>query len=65
MDVNDWPDCAIEGCTNKCCLRLKSRFCWPHTPGADPKEVRDSLAAEIAAEVLAGPEYPADYVRVQ
>lgn len=29
----NWPDCAIEGCPNKCCLALDSKFCFPHTPG--------------------------------
>ena len=33
MDLNDWPDCGIEGCENKCCLALDSDFCFPHTPG--------------------------------
>lgn len=26
-----WPNCAVPGCTNKCCLRLHSKYCWPHT----------------------------------
>lgn len=29
----NWPDCAIEGCSNKCCLALDSPFCFPHTAG--------------------------------
>ena len=29
----NWPDCAIEGCPNKCCLALDSIYCFPHTPG--------------------------------
>lgn len=29
----NWPDCAIRGCPNKCCLVLDSVFCFPHTPG--------------------------------
>lgn len=28
-----WPKCAIPACLNKSCLRLKSIYCWPHTPG--------------------------------
>jgi hypothetical protein len=31
---SDWPKCAVPACTNRCCLRLKSRYCWPHTPGS-------------------------------
>lgn len=31
--LNKWPDCKIKGCKNKCCLRLKSEFCFPHTMG--------------------------------
>ena len=32
-DFANWPDCAIDGCPNKCCLALDSVFCFPHTPG--------------------------------
>lgn len=36
-DINtfyaNWPDCAVEGCPNKCCLALDSVWCFPHTPG--------------------------------
>ena len=28
-----WPKCAVPACKNKCCLRLRSRYGWPHTPG--------------------------------
>lgn len=28
-----WPKCAIGPCQNKACIRLHSRYCWPHTPG--------------------------------
>lgn len=33
LDMDAWPDCAVEGCLNKCCLALDSPFCFPHTPG--------------------------------
>lgn len=33
MDLDDWPDCPIEGCPNKICLALNSEFCFQHTPG--------------------------------
>ncbi|MDB5730703.1 MAG: hypothetical protein JWQ03_598 [Variovorax sp.] len=33
MDWNSWPKCAVPACENKCCLRLNSKYCWPHTPG--------------------------------
>lgn len=29
----NWPDCAVDGCPNKCCLALDSIYCFPHTPG--------------------------------
>lgn len=51
MNLEDWPDCAIKGCPNKCCLRLRSRYCWPHTPGVDPQEVADSIRASEEREV--------------
>jgi hypothetical protein len=28
-----WPNCAVPDCPNKCCLRLRSEFCYPHTKG--------------------------------
>lgn len=31
--MDDWPDCAVDGCPNKCCLALDSIYCFPHTPG--------------------------------
>ena len=36
MEWEHWPNCAIEGCPNKCCLRLRSKYCWPHTRGDEP-----------------------------
>lgn len=29
--VDEWEDCAIEGCPNKRCAALRSIWCWPHT----------------------------------
>jgi len=26
-----WPMCPIKGCPNRICLRLASKYCWPHT----------------------------------
>lgn len=40
-----WPKCAVPACQNKCCLRLNSKFCWPHTPGS-ASEAADSLDDE-------------------
>jgi hypothetical protein len=37
-----WPKCAVPACPNKCCLRLRSKYCWPHTPG-DAGEAADNL----------------------
>jgi len=31
--LDDWPNCAIADCPNKCCLRLSSYLCWPHIVG--------------------------------
>lgn len=41
-----WPWCAIQACGNKCCLRLNSIYCWPHTKGLDNDEVMASLEDE-------------------
>ena len=27
----DWPKCAMDGCRNKSCRRLNSKYCHPHT----------------------------------
>lgn len=37
-----WPNCAVLGCTNKSCLRLHSKYCWPHTPGT-PEQALENL----------------------
>lgn len=37
-----WPKCAVAACENKCCLRLNSKYCWPHTPGT-PEQARENL----------------------
>jgi hypothetical protein len=34
MNWDEWPKCAVPACQNKCCLRLRSKYCWPHTPGS-------------------------------
>jgi hypothetical protein len=31
--MNEWAKCAVPACQNKCCKALRSRYCWPHTPG--------------------------------
>lgn len=41
-----WPKCAIPACQNKSCLRLNSKFCWPHTPGQMEPEDIDLLEEE-------------------
>lgn len=33
MNLDDWPDCIVPGCANKCCLALDSDKCFPHTKG--------------------------------
>ncbi len=38
-----WPDCAVPECPNKCCLRLNSKYCWPHTSAGSWPDVLDSL----------------------
>lgn len=42
MNLDEWPNCAVKDCPNKCCLRLQSRYCWPHTPGT-PQQAIDNL----------------------
>jgi len=37
-----WPKCAVPACQAKCCLRLKSKYCWPHTPGSGA-EARENI----------------------
>jgi len=29
--LKTWPMCAKDGCKNRACLRLNSRYCYPHT----------------------------------
>lgn len=41
-----WPKCAVAACVNKCCLRLNSIYCWPHTPGQLEADDLDLLEEE-------------------
>lgn len=41
-EFQHWPKCAVPACQNKCCLRLRSKYCWPHTPG-DPLAAQQNL----------------------
>lgn len=45
-----WPKCAVPACQNKCCLRLRSKYCWPHTPGS-----AQEAAANLAQTEHFGP----------
>ena len=45
-----WPKCAVPICENKCCLRLNSIYCWPHTPGT-PGEAAENIIATESEEV--------------
>lgn len=46
-----WPKCAVPACQNKCCLRLQSKYCWPHTPGT-PQQAADNLRETEPLEEL-------------
>lgn len=46
----DWPDCAVPGCPNQSCLRLNSKYCWPHTPGSADEARRNLEATEPQPE---------------
>lgn len=40
INVDWWEDCALEGCTNKRCLRLGSKYCFPHSMSSStPEEI--------------------------
>ena len=49
MNYDDWPDCPVEGCTNKVCLALDSEYCFPHTPGNEHVKRMDIDARRIIA----------------
>lgn len=40
MNLEDWPDCHVHGCTNKICLALDSQYCYPHSFIYDPMDRR-------------------------
>jgi hypothetical protein len=44
---NAWPKCAIPACENKSCRALRSKFCWPHTPGDALTAQQNLLETEI------------------
>jgi hypothetical protein len=35
IDLDEWPNCAVDGCEYKCCLALESPYCYAHTPGSE------------------------------
>ena len=43
-----WPMCAVKGCPNRCCLRLGSKYCWPHTGSGKSLEELKEEANENA-----------------
>lgn len=49
IDLDAWPDCIVPGCRNKCCLRLNSDKCYPHTIGTEPSQAVYSLINQIEA----------------
>lgn len=42
-----WPKCAVPACQNKCCLRLRSKYCWPHTPGGELEAQQNLMETEM------------------
>ncbi len=42
-----WPDCIVPKCPRKCCLRLNSPKCYPHTLGLNEQSAAMLLAAAI------------------
>lgn len=45
-----WPKCALSSCQNKSCLRLNSKYCWPHTPGSTDEALENLLSGADAEE---------------
>ncbi len=42
-----WPMCPIKGCENRICMRLGSKYCWPHTgSGKSPEDMLCELNKE-------------------
>jgi hypothetical protein len=31
VTLEEWPDCEWAGCDAKCCVALRSKYCFPHT----------------------------------
>jgi hypothetical protein len=31
MNLDEWPFCVVPNCHRRCCLALRSVYCWPHT----------------------------------
>lgn len=44
--LDTWAKCAVPACQNKCCLRLNSIYCWPHTPGSAGEARRNLVETE-------------------
>ena len=47
-----WPNCAAPGCTNKSCRSLRSKYCWPHTPGTAQQALDNLRETEPQGDVV-------------
>ena len=52
FNLDDWPDCIVLGCQNKCCLALDSDRCYPHTTGFDPTKKAITKTKETERELV-------------
>lgn len=52
MTWKEWPKCAVPACQNKSCLRLRSRYCWPHTPGDALTAQQNLLETEMRGPLI-------------
>ena len=48
VDGEEWADCIVPGCPNRCCKALGSDKCFPHTEG-DPHIKRLKIAMNRVA----------------
>jgi len=38
-ELENWPDCPVDGCDKKICLALDSDRCFPHTMDRHTKKI--------------------------
>lgn len=51
--LNNWPNCIVPDCPNKCCRALNSDKCHPHTTGQSLVAVKIPIPSKASKSKIA------------